>query len=85
VSKGALPAEIEEKIFSMNEDEVSPVVELQGKFFIFKVQERRNAESKEFEQAKEQIKKRIGYDKRQARWKGYVEGLKEGAEIEVKE
>jgi foldase protein PrsA len=85
VSKGALPEEIEERIFAMEEGEVSPVVELEGKFFIFKVEERRKAESREFEQAKEQIKKRIEYDKRKERWKGYVEGLREGAEIEVRE
>jgi peptidyl-prolyl cis-trans isomerase C len=83
ITRGAFPAELEEKIFSLEEKELSEVIEYEGRYYIFQVITRQEAEHRDFDQVKDQIKKRMEYEKRRPKWEEYIEGLRGQAEIEV--
>ena len=83
VAKGDLPTELEDKIFSLEEKELSGVIEYQGRCYIFQVVKRQKAEHKNFDQVKDQIKKRAEYEGKQPKWREYIEGLRSQAEIEI--
>lgn len=81
LQKNSIPDELASKVFGMKKDEVSPVMEYQGKYYIFQFLEKRPGEDKSFDQVKEQIKRTMEYEGTQSKWKEYVEGLKRNAQI----
>jgi len=82
--KGALPPEIESKVFGLKDGQISQVIQYDDRFYLFQVLEHKPPESTSFDQAKEEIKKRLQFEKQDEGWKQYLEGLKKSAKIEVK-
>jgi peptidyl-prolyl cis-trans isomerase C len=85
LQRNTLPDEIAVKVFAMNKDEISPVLPLGVKFFIYQVVEKRAAEEKSFEQVKDQISRLMEYEGTQNKWKDYIDGLKKTATIQYSE
>jgi len=66
-------------------DVVGPIDGGNGTFYVLKQTGRRKALSKPFESVKRQIQNRIYRDKRTTAQKDFIEGLRKGATIEIKE
>jgi len=85
VNKGTQAPEVESKIFSLKEGEISSPVNSKGKFYIFQMVQKKPAENKDYDQVKDQIKKRMDYEKKQDQWKEYLDNLKKTAQIKYME
>jgi peptidyl-prolyl cis-trans isomerase C len=83
IERGAFPQRLEEKIFSLDEKEMSQVIEYEGRFYIFQIFKRQEAEHKEFEQVREQIRRRLEFNKKMPNWNQYYQDLRQKAQIEL--
>jgi len=78
-----LPPEIADKVFALGKNEISKVYQLEGKYVIFQMVDHRPAKEQTFDEAKEQIKRTLEFERTQAKWKEYLDGLKKQAKIEI--
>jgi parvulin-like peptidyl-prolyl isomerase len=79
--KGMLPREMEEVVFSLKVNEISPIVESPYGFHLFKVTQKRKARMQLLADVKEQIKSKLLSAKLTAAYGEFLAGLK--AEVPV--
>lgn len=84
VKKGDLMPEIEKVVFSLKEGEVSDILQTGLGYHIFKVEEKREARTLSFAEARRQAEEAVFSDKMQAKVKEWVDGLKKNAYIAFK-
>lgn len=82
-SRGEMPEEFEEVVFSLKIGELSPVVKSPYGYHIFKLIDRRKAGVSEFSHVKEEIKRRLKAEKEDKAFRIWVDNLKSKAVIEV--
>ena len=85
VRRHMLPPEVDDALFSLEEKEISEVIDMHGRFYILQVTEKKKPEDDEFERHKDQIRRRVENTKKHQMWLVYMEGLKVQAQIEYKE
>ncbi len=85
VHRHMYPPEIDDALFRLEENQISDVIDMHGRFYILQVTEKEKPEEGAFERYKEQVRRRVEGQKKQEMWKEYVEGLKSGAKIEYME
>lgn len=81
VRDGQLMERINGLIFEMNEGDISSILKTKLGFHIFKVEEKRDTETKTFAEAKKHIEKLLYSTKREERLRNLLEKLKENAYI----
>jgi parvulin-like peptidyl-prolyl isomerase len=80
--RGELMHEIEILTFSMNDDEISPVIATHFGLHLLKKTGTKKPEPIPFEELRDQLAETFVIDRREGRINGCIEALKEGAEIE---
>lgn len=80
--KGTLPQEMEEVVFSLKENEISPIVESPYGFHLFKVTRRRRSRMQPLASARDEIKSKLLSAKLTAAYGEFLQELK--AEIPVR-
>ncbi|MDD5448984.1 MAG: peptidylprolyl isomerase [Candidatus Omnitrophica bacterium] len=81
IKKGQMLKEIEDIIFNLDSGQISDVVKTPLGYHIFKVEEKRPERIKEFKEAKDEIEKRLFYEKGKERYQQWIEELKRNAYI----
>lgn len=81
-----IPAEVVKAAFALqNQGDVSSPVQTDKGFYVLKQTGRRKAITKVFDEVKGQIQNRLYRERRQKAMEEFVDGLKKGAKIEIKE
>jgi parvulin-like peptidyl-prolyl isomerase len=81
--RGTLPKEMENVVFSLKINEISPVVESPYGFHIFKITRRRNKRTLYLSTVKEEIKKKILAEKMRSAFNTFLDNLKVNARIKI--
>jgi len=81
--KGILPTEMENMVFSLKINEISPIVESPYGFHIFKVTRKRNQRLLFYSAVKEEIKKNLLSEKLKLAYEDYLKQLKEKLKIMI--
>lgn len=76
--------EFKEAVFDLESGEMSQIVETEYGFHIIKATDKKEADVKSYEEAKEQIKQQLQNQKGQQIWDEFVRELRDEAEIEKK-
>lgn len=74
--KGMLPGEMEEVVFSLKDNEISPIVESPYGFHLFQVTRRRRARTQPLAAVREQIRSQLLSAKLAAAYGGFIAGLR---------
>jgi len=82
VGKGQLLPDVEKSVFSLKE-EISPLIEVEGGIFIFKVKAVVPSQSIPLEDVKEEITKKLFEKKFKARFEDWIADIKRDAFIEI--
>ncbi len=81
--KGTLPQEMEDVVFSLNLNEISPIVESPYGFHIFKVKRKKKGRQLYFEATKEEIKERILSEKLRRAYRDLLDAIKKEVQINI--
>jgi len=81
--KGMLPQEMEEVVFSLKVNEISPIVESPYGFHLFKVTKKRKARMQRLADVREQIKSKLLSAKLTAAYGEFLAGLKGSVQVQV--
>jgi foldase protein PrsA len=84
IERGQLLPEIEEVVFHLKTDEVSPAIETDNGLYIFKLTGKVQAEIPELVNVKETIQSQLYKEKFKERFTKWIEKLKKDAYIEIK-
>jgi len=84
IKKGQMLAEIDEVVFSLNADEISHVIAVEGGFFIIKLLERSPSRPLTLEEVKGKIETQLYEQKYQQDLKKWLNKLQDKAFIEIK-
>ncbi len=84
VEEGELMGRINDLVFSLDENQVSPILKTNLGFHIFKIDEKKPAREMEFHEAKKRIEQILYNAKTQEKIKNWVDRLKEDAYIAFK-
>ena len=84
VKKGDLLPEIEKVVFNMNPGETSNIIQTSLGYHIFKVEDKKDAHTLSFAEARRQAEEAVFRAKMNEKVKGWVEGLKKNAYIAFK-
>lgn len=82
ISKGTLKSDIEEKLFILNLDEISEIIQIDNNFHIFKVIEKIPAGYIELAEVKSEIESQLLPAKQQENFDQYLKNLEDQARIE---
>jgi len=80
--RGQMVKPFETVAFSLKPGDVSEIVETRFGYHLIKVTEKKPEETVAYDNVNEKIKEHLGREKARAETKRYVEGLKEGADVE---
>ena len=80
---GILPKEMENVVFSLKINEISPVVESPYGFHIFKITKRRNKRTLYLSAVREDIRKKILSEKMRTAFEVFLNNLKQNAQITI--
>ncbi len=81
--RGTLPKEMENVVFSLKINEISPVVESPYGFHIFKITKRKNKRTPYLSVVKEEIRKKILAEKMRTAFERFFNNLKQNAQIKI--
>lgn len=81
--KGILPKEMEDVVFSLNINEISPIVESPYGFHIFKVKRKKKERQLYFEAAKVEIKEKILSGKLRLAYRNLLDSIKKEVKINI--
>jgi parvulin-like peptidyl-prolyl isomerase len=81
--KGMLPQEMEEVVFSLKENEISPIVESPYGFHLFKVSQKRRSRMLRLADVKEKIKSTLLSAKLTAAYDQFLAGLKARVPVQI--
>jgi parvulin-like peptidyl-prolyl isomerase len=81
--RGTLPKEMENVVFSLKINEISPVVESPYGFHIFKITKRRNKRTLYLSAVREEIRKKILTEKMRTAFEVFFDNLKQNAQITI--
>lgn len=76
-----LPADITEKAFSLEKDQLSEIIEGENSYYLIKVLDKKLADGEEFENAKEEIRETLLADKQEEAFTQWLLNLREESEI----
>jgi peptidyl-prolyl cis-trans isomerase SurA len=82
--RGVVQKALEDAAFSLKAGQVSPIVRFGPGLHLLKVEERRRGGAKTFEEAKEEIRERLGNEQLDAYRGQYIEELRRGASLDVR-
>jgi peptidyl-prolyl cis-trans isomerase C len=85
VRRHMYPPELDDVLFSLEENEISEVIDMHDSFYILKVYEKEKPEEDEFERYKDQVRRRVEGTRKHQMWLDYMKGLKDQAQIEYME
>ncbi len=83
-SQGQMVKPFEEAAFSMESGDVSDIVETRFGYHLIKVEDKKPASKKSFDEVRQGLEQRLKQDKIKQKMPEYVEELKEAADIEIK-
>jgi parvulin-like peptidyl-prolyl isomerase len=81
--RGTLPQEMENVVFSLKINEISPVVESPYGFHIFKVTKRKTKRTMYLSAVRDEIKKKILADKMRTAFNGFLDNLRANTRIKI--
>jgi parvulin-like peptidyl-prolyl isomerase len=81
--KGVLPKEMEEVVFSLKVNEISPIVESPYGFHLFKVTRRRKSRTQLLSAVKEEIRSKLLSSRLTAAYEEFLAGLKDEVTVRV--
>ena len=81
--KGVLPQEMEDVVFSLNLNEISPIVESPYGFHIFKVKRKKKERQLYFEATKEEIKEKLLSGKLRLAYRELLDTIKKEVKINI--
>ena len=81
--RGNLVASFEDKVFALKSGEVSDVFRLETGFHIVKVYEKQSAGVRALADVRKEVEAELFKEKREQRYKEWMEGLKKGSYIET--
>lgn len=81
--RGTLPKEMENVVFSLKINEISPVVESPYGFHIFKITRRRNKRTLYLSNVREDIKRKILAEKMRAAFTAFLENTRVNARLQI--
>ncbi|MBI5327995.1 MAG: peptidylprolyl isomerase [Deltaproteobacteria bacterium] len=84
-SKGIMPKEFEDVVFSLPAGKLSQVIKTVYGYHIFRVEEKKGAKDLKFSEVKNQIINKLKKEKSDAEFQVWMKELKQKARIEVKE
>ena len=85
VTKGQFLSSIEETVFKLDEGELSPIIEVDGGIFIFKIKSKVPMKLVSLEEAKNKVKDMLFHSKFKNNFKNWIEDIKRDAFIEINE
>ena len=85
IEEGQLKPEIEQKVFSMHEDEISSPIEVENGIYIFKFIRKTPRETKSLKDVKEVIYNKIFEKKFQDRFGEWIQKLRKKAYVEIRD
>lgn len=85
IERGQLLSVIEETVFNLEMDEISHLVEVENGIYIFKLIGQISSQISKLEDVKDSIYNQLYKKKFKSEFTRWIEGLKEGAYIEIKE
>ena len=84
IEKGQTLPIVDNTVFRLAEDEVSPVVEVEAGFYIFKLLGKKPSEKAELNEVKDQVYRMVFNQKFKAKYEEWLANLKKKAYIEIK-
>jgi foldase protein PrsA len=84
IERGQLLADIEEKVFSLTEGEISGIITVDAGFYIFKLMNKIPAQVASLQDVKEDIKNFLFQENFRERYTQWIEELKKSAYVEIK-
>ena len=84
VSRGELAKSIDEIVFALNQNELSPVIETEIGYHIFKVEEKQGENKKKLDDVRKEINEIIYREKAKKRFEEWIKELKEKAYISIR-
>jgi peptidyl-prolyl cis-trans isomerase C len=84
LAKGEMMPIIEDVVFKLDIDEISPVVAVDGGFYLFQVKKKYPAELATLEEIKENISESLFQEKFKQRFDSWISQLKKNAFIDIK-
>ena len=84
IEKGEMMKEIDEVLFSLNEGQVSDIIETHVGFHIFKINDKKESTIKSFEEVRVEIENMLFQKKAEVRYTEWLKTLKENAYISIK-
>ncbi len=84
IKKGEMMAKIDKALFLLKVGEISDIIETKIGYHIFKVNDKKESIIKPFKEARTEIENLLFQKKAKARFKEWMEGLKENAYISIK-
>lgn len=81
LTKESRPKEIVQLAFKMNEGQLSDIVEVNGKFTIFKLESKDPEKYRDFESVKTSIQSRLKNQKSKEEWQRFVDNLRKKYEV----
>ena len=84
IEKGQLLGEIDQKVFSLKEGEVTPPIQSSLGFHLFRVEESQKSAVKPLSEVRDQILDVIFKEKLKVRLEGWIAGLKKNAYISIR-
>lgn len=81
VKRGQMLEAIEDVVFNLEGGQISEVIKTQLGYHIFKVEEKKPERMKEFNEVKDEIEKRLFFEKGKKRYQEWIEELKKNAYI----
>jgi len=85
INKGQMQKDIEDTLFKLKPGEISSLIEVEGGFYIFKVNEKLPGKIASLEETRDYINDRLFQKRFEERYKEWIEQLRENAYIEIKE